>query len=589
MVVGLASLQIMSNDMVKPEERALINGLGQSVGSFARAVGPSLGGFTWSWSLGNSLIAPFDFHASVGVDIEKQDAAAASQDEPPSKMPPGAKAGLTVRQFWLAMLGLNVGMLLTALDFNIVATAVPIISSEFKEYNNSAWLGTSFLITFAIIMPITSKLSDAFGRKNVFLAATVVFIVGSALCGWSNSMNMLIASRAVQGLGAGGIYGLVNVILTDLVPLQDVGKYLAVTAIVWGIADIAGPLLGGAFSQYATWRWCFWINLIISPISFVIVAIVLKLPHNRNTTVKGEFLKFDYLGTVLISGGTTTLVLGLQWGGNIFPWGEAKVIGTLVGGFAMIVVFYVSIHFAKDPLIFPSMFKSRTLICLFIAEFFFGVTLLGTMYYVPQFFQLVFGDTATLSGISLLPMMLGLIIGNPIAAWVTSKYGVTIINAVVGAGLEILACGLMTRWNANTPRAEAIVVLIILGIGMGAVMSALLLSCQVSVPPAQIGVVTGLAIFIQTVGDIFGIAIFAAVYLNRLKSILQGLGLTADQVGVVLLDVQHIRQTFDGDQLQDIIDVYARSLQNGWWFMFAAASAVLVFSAVCRQYKFGDK
>ncbi|KAG7131003.1 Efflux pump dotC like protein [Verticillium longisporum] len=557
------------------------------------------------------LEEPATDSSQVDVDVEKQDAAA-SQDEPPAKLPPGAKAGLTVRQFWLAMLGLNVGMLLTALDFNIVATAVPIISSEFKEYNNSAWLGTSFLITFAIIMPITSKLSDAFGRKNVFLAATVVFIIGSALCGWSNSMNMLIASRAVQGLGAGGIYGLVNVILTDLVPLQDVGKYLAVTAIVWGIADIAGPLLGGAFSQYV-------VPLSISPTQssiiclrflqlqirdmevllldqphhlthqFRIVAIVLKLPHNRNTTVKEEFLKFDYLGTVLISGGTTTLVLGLQWGGNIFPWGDAKVIGTLVGGFAMIVLFYVSVHFAKDPLIFPSMFKSRTLICLFIAEFFFGVTLLGTMYYVPQFFQLVFGDTAILSGVGLLPMMLGLIIGNPIAAWVTSKYGVTIINAVVGAGLEILACGLMTRWNANTPRAEAIVVLIILGIGMGAVMSALLLSCQVSVPPAQIGVVTGLAIFIQTVGDMFGIAIFAAVYLNRLKSILQGLGLTADQVGVVLLDVQHIRQTFSGDQLQDIIDVYARSLQNGWWFMFAAASAVLVFSAVCRQYKFGDK
>lgn len=185
--------------------------------------------------------------------------------------------------------------------------------------------------------------------------------------------------------------------------------------------------------------------------------------------------------------------------------------------------------------------------------------------------------------------MLGLAIGNPTAAWVTSKYGVTLINAIVGACFEILATGLMTRWNADTSRAEAVIVLIILGIGQGAVMSALLLSAQVAVPPAQIGVVTGLAIFIQTVGDIFGIAVFAAVYVNKLQDILKDMGLDADKVEVVLTDVAKIRSTFDEDTVPEIIDVYARSLQNGWWLMFGASVALLLFTCLSRQHKFDKK
>jgi len=324
--------------------------------------------------------------------------------EAPVKKPLGSKAGLTVTQFWIVLFGLNCGMLLTALDFNIVATAVPIISSEFNNYSNSAWLGTGFLITFALVLPVYSKMGDVFGRKMMFLVATVIFALGSALCGWSKSMDMLIWSRIVQGIGAGGIYGLVNVILTDLVELQEVGKFLSITGIVWALADVAGPLLGGAFSQYATWRWCFWINLIICPISFAIVLISLKLP-NQTRNVKKGLIGFDWIGTILVSGATVALVLGLQWGGNTFPWKDGRVIGTLVGGFAMFAAFVVAEHYAKDPLVFPSMLKSRTLLAIFAAEFVYGMTLLGCMYYVPQFFQLVFNDSATMSGVGLLPMV----------------------------------------------------------------------------------------------------------------------------------------------------------------------------------------
>ncbi|KAI0837754.1 putative efflux pump antibiotic resistance protein [Hypoxylon sp. FL0890] len=507
-------------------------------------------------------------------------------EEPPRRSKPGEKAGLTVPQFWLVCLGLNCGMLLTALDFNIVATAVPTIASEFNVYSSSSWLGTAFLITFALIQPICAKLGDVFGRKNIFLASTAIFLVGSALCGWSRSMDMLIWSRAVQGLGAGGIYVLTNVIITDLVDLQDVGKFLSITGIVWALADVAGPLLGGVFAQYATWRWCFWINLIISPISFVIVFFALRAPA-ATSNLKEKIVSFDYLGTIAIAGGTTSLILGLSWGGNVYPWANSKVIGTIVGGVALLVTFGVVEHFVKDPLVFPSIFKRRTTLTILGAEFFYGMVLLGTMYYLPQFFQLVFGDSATLSGIGLLPMMFGLLIGNPIAAFVTSKKGVSLINAIVGAGLEILACGLMTRWNSDTSRAEAVLVPLVLGIGQGAAMSGMLLSAQAAVAPMEIGIVTGACLFIQAVGDSFGIAIFAAVFVNELSRNLQTLGLSPAQLTEVLSDVRTIREDFHGEQMASIVRVYAESLQNGWWLMFASAAACFICLCCSKQHKFG--
>ncbi|KAF4546140.1 Siderophore transporter, RhtX/FptX family [Lasiodiplodia theobromae] len=500
---------------------------------------------------------------------------------------PGARVGLTLTQFWIVIVALNMGMLLTALDFNIVATAVPIISSDFKEYSNSSWLGTGFLISFALVLPIYSKLGDMFGRKNMFLLGTLIFTLGSGLCGGSSSMSMLIASRLIQGIGAGGIYGLVNVIVTDLVPLREVGKYLALAGLVWAIADVAGPLLGGAFSQYVSWRWCFYINLCIAPVTFVVIFIVLKLPAPKLDFKKLK--NYDYLGTLTLCGGTTCLLLGLSWGGNNFPWSDSRVIGCLVGGPALLAAFVVVEHYAKDPLIFPSMLRSRTIIAILVAEFFYGANLLGLMYYVPQFFQLVFGDSATLSGVGLLPMMLGLAIGNPIAAVVTSKFGISLYNAVAGAGLEILASGLMTRWNEGTSRAEAVIVLIILGIGQGAVMSGLLLSSQVAVPPMQIGIVTGLVIFMQTIGDIFGIAMFAAAYVNELSASLARLDLTQEQITLVLTDVQEVKHFESADLKHEVVEVYADSMRNGWWLMFACACMIFVASLCSRQHKFGAK
>ncbi|MCJ1436469.1 hypothetical protein MMC27_005848 [Xylographa pallens] len=517
------------------------------------------------------------------VDEEKN---MVKYDVPPEEpQAPGAKAGLTITQFWIVVVGLNVGMLLTALDFNIIATAVPVISSEFGQYSDSSWLGTGFLVSFALVQPLYGKLGDILGRRNMFIFATLVFILGSGLCGGSKSMTMLIWSRVIQGSGGGGIYGLVNVIFTDLVPLRDVGKYIATTAVVWGIADIAGPILGGVFSEYSTWRWCFWINLCISPISLVITILVLRLKAPEFEFVKA-LKRFDYLGTLTIIGGTTCLLLGISWGGNTFPWNDSRVIGCLVAGVVMLAIFMAIEHFVEDPLMPPEFLRNRTVVAIFFTQFFYGANLLGMMYYLPQFFQVVFEDSPTIAGVGLIPMMVGLLIGNPTAAIITSKFGKSQINILWGAAFEVLASGLVTRWSSSTTRVEAVLVLIVLGIGQGAVMSGMLLTAQVAVSPWHIGLVTGLAIFWQTVGDIFGIAVFAAVYINNLKSSLIGISLSANQIAAILQDVQSIKTEYDLVVRVAIVQAYAESLRTGWWWTFACAVCVLVAGVFAKQHQF---
>lgn len=337
-----------------------------------------------------------------------------------------------------------------------------------------------------------------------------------------------------------------------------------------------------------SWRWCFWINLIISPISLIVSVFALKLPKPTQDSIWKKCLKFDYAGALTLAGGTVCILLGISWGGNAFEWSDSRVIGTLVGGAATLVAFYFVEQKVRDPLIDASLFHNRTVLAITAAEFFYGANLIGLMYYVPQFFQLVFGDSATLSGVGLLPMMLGLGVGNPIAAFITSRYKVSLINAQVGAIMQTLASGLMVRWDAGTTRVEAVILLVILGIGQGAGMSGLLLTAQAAVKSPLVGIVTGLTIFVQTVGDNFGIAFFAAVYINELRSSLNQLAISKEDVTNILADVTYIKHHFDQETQQEIVKVYAVSMRNGWWLMFACALVTLLLAALAKQHEFKD-
>jgi hypothetical protein len=304
------------------------------------------------------------------------------------------------------------------------------------------------------------------------------------------------------------------------------------------------------------------------------------------TNRKSRFLDLDYIGTLTLVGGAICILLGISWGGNTFPWADSRVIGCLVGGIIIVCIFPFIEHRVKDPLIDPTLLRNPTILTIAAAEFFFGANMISLMYYIPQFFQLVFGDSATLSGVGLLPMMLGIAIGSTVAAFITSRREVSLINAQVGAGLTALASGLMVRWDTHTTRAETVVLLIILGMGQGAVMSGLLLSAQAATPKDLIGITTGFVIFVQAVGDNFGVAFFSAVYINELRSSLADLALSSTDIEGILRDVQSIKHRFSAELYEQIVDTYAESMRNGWWLMFACAGALFLLSLCAKQHKF---
>ncbi|KAE8211064.1 hypothetical protein CF327_g5139 [Tilletia walkeri] len=529
----------------------------------------------------------FEKSSVTSPDVEKKGADPAPAFDESVPLP---RRNMTTTQFWIVLAGLNLGMFLAALDFNIVATAVPEISSQFNRYSSSSWIGSGFLFTFAMCLPIYGKLSDVFGRRLVFIIATLIFILGSGLCAGSSSMDMLIWSRVVQGIGASGIYGLVNVIIAaDLVPLRDVGKYLSSVAAIWAIADLLGPLLGGVFTQKVSWNWCFWINLIISPISLIVTVVWLKMPMPEGKISK-KIATFDYIGTLLLLGGTACLTLAIEWGGKTFPWEDARIIGMFVAGPIMWILFGIwEFKFAKDPLILPELFRNTTLIPMYVAEFCYGANLLGMMYWLPSFFQIVYGDSAILSGVGLLPMMLGLGFGNPLAGWITSRYGISHMNAVVGGALILLFSGLLIRWTSHTSRVEAVFELIFLGLGQGAMMSGMLLTAQVAVPPMLIGLATSTVIFAQLVGTIFGIASFSSIFLNAIGPKFNEIGLPAETQEILLRDVSQVRKVLQGEQLDRVIEAYAASMQGGWILMTGFAAGALIFICFSRQHKFADK
>ncbi|PMD49998.1 MFS general substrate transporter [Hyaloscypha bicolor E] len=476
---------------------------------------------------------------------------------------PGAKASLTLAQFWIVMVGLIVSMLLSALDVNIVATAAPAISSEFRSYNKSSWLATGFFIAFANSLPLYAKLSDNFGRREAFIFANAVFILGSGLCASSKSMDMLIWSRVIQGIGSGGIYGLVNVI-PGLVPLRDAGKYISAILATWAVADVAGPLLGGSFAEYVTWRWCFWINLCIGPICLLISVLVLKLPPPQMTWNE-KFKSMDFLGSVLL-------------------------IGTIVGGLAGFAVFTVVEHHSKVALFPLPLLRNRTAVVLCIGQFFYGANLLGLIYNLPQFFQLVSDNSPTLSGVRLLPLMLGIATGGPIAGWITSRFGKSRINAIVGSGALILGTGLLTLWDAQTPRAVAAVEMFTIGAAQAALMSGLLLTAQVAVPQDHLAAVTGLSIFMQSTGDTFGITAFAAIFVNHLERGLtnSGLGLSPSEIEDILRQPESQRALLSEQALPIFLETCSDAMRGGWWFLFGCAVVVGVCTLMHGSLNFVD-
>jgi EmrB/QacA subfamily drug resistance transporter len=420
---------------------------------------------------------------------------------------------LSHRQILLLMSGLMTGMLLAALDQTIVGTALPTIVGQLGGINHYSWVVTGYLLASTASTPLYGKVSDLYGRRPLLMFAIGAFLVGSLLAGASQNMTQLIITRAIQGLGAGGLLTLAFTIVSDVLAPRDRPRYQGLFGAVFGLSSVAGPLAGGYFAQH-DWRWIFYINVPLAIVAIIVCNQVLRLvPHQRREH------KIDWSGAALLVGSVVCLLIALSFGGSAgWAWGSARILG-LLAGFVVLAALCLMVEArASEPVLPLRLFRRRTFSIANAATFVLGFSMFGAIIYVPLYLQIVKGATPTASGLLMLPMMAGIIGTSIISGRLISRVGRYKWFTV--AGTAVMAAGLLlfTRLEVNTALLQADIFMLTIGIGLGLAMQPLILAVQNSVSLRDMGAGTSTATFFRSLGGSVGVAALGAVLSNQLTA-----------------------------------------------------------------------
>ncbi len=434
-----------------------------------------------------------------------------SASSPPSDAAPAVDGRLTHRQIVTILIGLMMGMFLAALDQTIVATAIRTIADDLKGLEHQAWATTAYLITATIVTPLYGKLGDIYGRKKLFTTAITIFIIGSVLCTFAMSMGQLAAFRAVQGLGAGGLFSLALAILGDIVPPRERAKYQGYFLAVFGTSSVLGPVIGGFFAGADSifgitgWRWVFLVNVPIAIAALVVVSRTLHLRHTRLDH------RIDWLGAVLLSVSLVPLLLvaeqGREWGWTSTSSVACYVIGVL----AAIGFIWQEARMGPEAILPLKMFRNKTVGISSIASLFIGIAMFGGLASLPLYLQIVKGASPTEAGLMLLPLTLGIMVGSIFSGQVISRTGRYRIFPVIGSALLALSLFVFHWISYDTPLWQTMAVMVFFGLGLGFNFQPLTLAVQNAVPPQQIGVATSTATFTRQMGGTIGTAVFLTV------------------------------------------------------------------------------
>ncbi|KOU12084.1 MFS transporter [Streptomyces sp. WM6368] len=501
-----------------------------------------------------------------------QDVTAHGTDPAPDPGKTGPATEHTSREVLVSIGALLLGLLIAALDQTIVSTALPTIVSDLGGMAHLSWVVTAYMLAATAATPLWGKLGDQYGRKRLFQYAIVLFLVGSALCGLAQDMPQLIGFRALQGLGGGGLIVLSMAIVGDIVPPRERGKYQGLFGGVFGATSVLGPLLGGLFVDNLSWRWVFYINLPIGLVALVVIAAVLHIPkRSAKHTI-------DYLGTFLIACVATCLVLvaslGATWG-----WGSARIIGVAVLGAVLLAVFLLVERKAVEPVLPLGLFRIRTFTLCSVISFVVGFAMFGAMVYLPTFLQVVQGVSPTMSGVHMLPMVIGMLISSTVSGQIVSRTGRWKVFPIAGTGVTAIGLLLLHQLHRTSSTWEMSIYFFVFGAGLGLVMQVLVLVVQNSVSYADLGVATSGATFFRSIGASFGVAIFGTVFTNqlddKLATALAGVTLPAGaSIAQLEADPRAISALPSGLQPQ-VLDAYATAITDV--FLYAVPIVLVAF------------
>jgi len=474
---------------------------------------------------------------------------------------------LTQRRIWIIFSALIAGMLLSSLDQTIVSTAMPTIVGQLGGVESQAWVTTAYLLATTIVMPIYGKFGDVLGRRNLFLFAIAIFTLASVGCAFATGFWTFVSFRALQGVGGGGLMILSQAIIADIVPASERGKYLGPLGGIFGLSAVAGPLLGGFFVDSMSWQWCFYINIPVGIAAFAISYFALTLPSKRREKPR------DVAGVVLLSAATTCLIFFTDFGGRKDQGWDSALTWLFGAGLVVAAVSFVLVERrAQDPIIPMSLFRNRIFVNCTAIGFMLGLGMFAALAFVPTFLQMSSGTSAAVSGLLMLPMMVGLMgtsIGSGIAITRTGRYKAF---PVAGTVVTIAAMLWMTTLAATTPIWVICLQLFLFGAGLGLIMQVIVMVVQNAVSPDAVGTATSTNNYFREVGAALGVAVFGTIFTSRLSESLSttfsGFGASPAEAAQSTAGLSPQLLSSLPAQLKDaIVNAYADSLAPVFWYL----------------------